>query len=140
MKQKYLFFLLLSCLQAVTHFAVLTGEMTIEEISLPMRKKYFSSDLISVLICYAMTNGENSLLILIHFLVHITAVMHLFGVYETFFYFEVFKLAELKPSLPWISTVYTTLTLADIFCHVYNIYLLGAIIHRKPAVEKVCQS
>lgn len=117
------------CVQAVTHIAVLTGQMTIEGVDLTMKTKYFSSDLISVLVCFSMTNGENSFLTLIHFIVHSTAVMHLCGVWESFFYFEVFRLAELKPSLLWISTVYMTLTLADIFCHFYNIYLLGEIIH-----------
>jgi hypothetical protein len=124
-------------LQAVSHLAVLTGEFSLEGVDLSIQQKYFTSDMISVLLCYCMTSGENCLLTGIHFLVHSTAVMHLFSVYESFFYFEVFRLAELKPSLLWISVVYTALTIADIMCHVYNIVLLGAIVFSNSNSKKV---
>ena len=105
--------------------------MTIENMGLSARRNYFSSDMISVLICYGMTNGENYILTLIHFIVHSTAVLHLYG-FESYFYGEVFKLAEMKTSAMWISAIYFTLTMADIFCHIYNIYLLGSLVISKP--------
>lgn len=107
-----------------THYAVLRNYFSIENMDNFERKLYFCSDLLAVAGAYLLIGNKNWFLSLVHFAVHSTAVMHLFG-FESFFYAEVFKLAESIPSTFEISTIYTILTAADILCHAINIFLLS---------------
>ena len=111
----------------VTHFMVLINYFNIKNMDLTERKVYFSADMASVLIAYWIIGNKNWFLTSLHFIVHTTAVMHLLG-YETFFYTEVFRLAESIPSSFEITTIYNVLTAADITCHAVNCYLLLSIV------------
>jgi hypothetical protein len=107
----------------VTHYLVLRNVFEITNMDGFERKLYFCSDLLAVIFAYLLIGNKNWFLSLVHFVVHATACMHLFG-FESYFYAEVFKLAESIPSTFEISTIYYILTSEDILCHAVNVYLL----------------
>lgn len=104
---------------AYTHTQVLLGYEGIADVSLEMRKIYFSVDMALALLTFSLTR-RNHWMTLVHFVVHSTAVLHLLGVWETHFYREVYRLAELHPSTALITTIYSVLTAEDILLHVLN--------------------
>ena len=122
--------LIVEVLLAYTHFNVLIGTSSIIEVSHSVRMIYFSTDMISVLLCFYMTGLQNQILTAIHFLVHSTAVAHLCNAVPTYFYAEVFRLAELKSSTALITNIYILLTSEDILCHLVNVGLMSMIIWR----------
>mgnify|MGYP003386396426 CR=1 FL=1 len=118
----YCFFL------AGTHSMVLTGMFTIDGMDSMKRQIYFSSDMFTALMSYIIVGSKTTTgLTIIHFIVHLTAVMHLLGnPFESYFYAEVFKLAEWKESSSiYIPIVYKILTICDITLHLINVCALG---------------
>ena len=107
-----------------THFRVVNGLSSIQGIPLILRKAYFGTDMISVVATFFLTGKQNITLSAIHFIVHSTACLHLFEMYQNVFYQEVFRLAELEESSSFVTSLYVFLTYADIACHSVNVILL----------------
>jgi hypothetical protein len=113
---------IIEIMHAIMHYAVITKIFTIKKISLIYRRLYFSCDFITVIISFLILRG-NLVLTAIHFIIHILAICHLFNIYETSFFKQVFELAEQK----WnkhiiIKILYILGTYADILIHILNAY------------------
>ena len=105
---------------ACTHFQVLVGMRGIADVPELQRCFYSSVDLFSVLLAYS-TSRRHTYLVLVHFLVHSTAVMHLLGVREIHFYREVYRLAENHASsTTLITAIYAVFIAEDIALHILN--------------------
>ena len=88
-------------------------------------KFYFIGDVLSSLLSY-YTTKKNKILVVIHLLLHAPAIFHLFDIYPTVFYKNVFKIAS--NNISNVSNehyyLYNIGTVLDICCHLYNVKFL----------------
>src|SRR5581483_11673702 len=121
---------------ALNHVLVLCGLFHFSWLPEKLRKLYFPLDLATCLLSSLLIlwhgrrrRGANMALVtidtslcLVHLLVHAATLMF----WESWFFQDVFQLAEYKfcNKAPWLISLYMTLTLADIAAHCLNAYLL----------------
>lgn len=88
-------------------------------------KVYFTGDLCSSLLSYSITK-QNRLLVAIHCMLHVPAVAHVFNIFPTLFYNNVFKIANNNlinvPIRHYY--LYNIGTVLDICCHINNVKFL----------------
>ena len=106
----------------ILHLCVLSGYLKLTT-NLKYKKIYFTIDLISVIIAYLFLKTP-LLLVLIHFIIHFQALLHLFEFKSDFFAF-VFDTAHqnLVVKSRIMQTLYILGTLEDIFLHAIGFYL-----------------
>lgn len=97
------------------------------------RQFYFIWDVASVVASWYVTK-KNKDLVLLHVLLHVPALAHLFDTYPTALYANVFKIASTPNSVYDIPVahygVYFLGTCLDIYCHLKNVqYLSATYIH-----------
>ena len=119
---------------SLSHFIVLfqlTKIMPVHRSAIS--KLYFTGDLCSSLLSY-YTTKKNKLLVILHCLIHLPVIGHLFHIFPTLFYKNVFKIAynnliNVPLSHYW---VYNLGTFLDLCTHLYNIkFLLKSLSKKK---------
>lgn len=119
----YYFIALIEFTHAFLHCLVLFGIKSVAP-SINFKRIYFTSDLLTVIISYSITNC-NTILVFIHVLIHVGAILYLFGV-NNHLYENIFKLGEQKwkESSHGMKIFYIIGTVEDVLTHVFNFYYL----------------
>lgn len=120
------------------HFIVLTN---IHSLTLggSILKLYFIWDAASSMMSYFVTK-KNKRLVIVHMMLHLPALAHLFDIYSTSVYAYVFNQAYHNNTTyghPIYSGIYYVGTCVDIYCHLHNVrYLLDCPPTRAPKKQK----
>eukprot|EP01084_Bolivina_argentea_P055628 101951_1 len=113
----------------VMHIAVLFGAHSIEFMSgswFMMRQLYFTFDFAVSPAIWVFTR-KNTSMVVVHALVHIFAALHLYGIYPTKMYSDIFEMAESNydDKMCWVVVYYVWMTTQDLVTHLTNaIYLI----------------
>eukprot|EP01083_Nonionella_stella_P023239 64280_1 len=109
----------------VAHSFVLFNGLSIEAFGSTARNMYFPWDLMTSLAVFSLTR-KNTWMVTIHALIHIAAVAHLFGIFPTQTYSDVFEMLEFKFENKncGVISYYIFITTQDIATHSLNIYHL----------------
>ena len=110
---------------AIGHILVLLGMYGINDIEEIGRKLYFSWDLAVSISSWSITQ-KNTPMVILHALIHIGAVGHLFNLIPTTFYAQVFQMGELDFDNKQVAfiVIYVWGTTQDISNHLLNCYYL----------------
>tara|TARA_B110000008_G_scaffold249738_1_gene262649 strand:+ start:669 stop:1136 length:468 start_codon:yes stop_codon:yes gene_type:complete len=119
---------------SLSHFIVLFQLTNIMPTTMRgnISKTYFTGDLLSSLLSYYITR-KNKMLVMLHALIHLPVVAHLFNIIPTLFYKNVFKIAynNLNNVPKHHYYIYNIGTVLDLCCHLYNIKFLYQSLYKK---------
>ena len=122
----------------VAHMAVLCLGASIQSLTVQRRVQYFSVDLFSSVLCYALT-GRFGMWVLGHAMIHALAVVHLLRPFSLFFA-QVYAMSEYGirgTKQPWYFVLgYVAGTCFDICTHALNSYALSLLLLLKE--EPIC--
>eukprot|EP01083_Nonionella_stella_P030525 83663_1 len=113
----------------IMHIAVLFRAHSIEFMQgswFVLRQFYFTFDFAVSPAIWAFTR-KNTPTVVVHALVHIFAGLHLFGIYQTKMYSDIFEMAEsnFDDKRRWVVVYYVWMTTQDILTHLTNaIYMI----------------
>eukprot|EP01084_Bolivina_argentea_P129600 228878_1 len=101
------------------------GLFSIGNIQNTARKMYFSFDLMVSLSTWMVTQ-KNTVMIIVHALIHIGAVSHLFSIIRTKIYGDIFEMGELDFNNKAVAVIvfYIWGTTQDICTHLLDVYYL----------------